>query len=123
MYDSNISSIFMHFIFVFPRIKIIGGAGEQIYVDVQTGFGGAGAEYGMDVSVGTFDGKWLMFSLEGKIIPQGFYQLTTLVTDSLAGLNCQQGSFGLIGCVVSDIFVSFTYKYYKRGSLRVGSIR
>ena len=77
----------------------------QIYIDVISGFGGAAAESGMEVSVGEFDGRWLLFSLEGKVIAPGYYHLTTLVMSSLTELGCMPGTFGLIESVISDIQV------------------
>lgn len=75
----------------------------QIYVDVISGFGGEAAKSGMDVSVGEFDGRWLLFSLEGKVILPGYYHLTTLVTSSVTELGCMPGTLGLIESVISDI--------------------
>ena len=60
----------------------------------------------MEVSVGEFDGRFLIFSLAGKVIPAGYSHLTTLEIDSLEANECEPGSFGLIEGVVSDINVS-----------------
>lgn len=71
-------------------------------MDVEGGFGGRAAEYGMDVQVGTIDGAFLMFSLQGLAIPSGYYHLTTLNIVSLDSLGCEEGTFGLVDTVISD---------------------
>lgn len=81
------------------------GGDEQIYVDVVSGFGGSAASLDMDVSVGEFDGRWLLFSLQGLVIAPGYYHLTTLVIESLTSLECVPGTLGLIAGVISDINV------------------
>lgn len=92
------------------------GGSDSKFVDVFSGFGGAAASFGMAVSVGEFDGRWLLFSLQGLTIPPGYYHLTTLVTESLSALNCVPGSLGLIETVISDIGVSLTIEE-KKGAL------
>ena len=77
----------------------------ETFVDVDDGFGGEAANSGMDVSIGEFDGRWLLFSLEGKVIQPGYYHLTTLVISSLTELGCMPGTLGLIESVISDIQV------------------
>ena len=75
-------------------------------MDVFGGFGGQAAANNMDVSVGDFDGKWLLFSLEGDVIPAGYYHLTTLNIQSLEEVGCDPNSFGVQGFVASTINVS-----------------
>lgn len=75
-------------------------------MDVFSGFGGKAQEFGMDVSVGTFDGKWLLFSLQLETIPPGYYHLTTLNIQSLEEIGCDPDSLGVQGFVASTVDVS-----------------
>lgn len=75
-------------------------------VDTHGGFGGKAAEFGMDVLVGEFDGRWLLFSLAGLTIPAGYFHLTTLNITSLESYNCDPDSFYLKEGVVTTIDVS-----------------
>ena len=90
-------------------------AGTLTLVDTHNGFGGKAAEFGMDVSVGEFDGRWLLFSLQGLTIPAGYFHLTTLNFTSLDSYNCDPESFGLQEAVVSTIDVSVDSPMGERG--------
>lgn len=78
-------------------------------MDTISGSGGAADEYDMDITVGSFDGKWLAFSLVGNTIPPGYYRFTTLVVDSLSANGCDPDSFVLDGGVISDIMVRLAF--------------
>lgn len=91
--------------------------GEQIQVTTFGGFGGQAAAFGMEISVGEFDGKWLAFSLQGNTIPPGYFHLTTLNINSLESYGCDPDSFGLIGGVVTDINVRKKHKKKPQGEL------
>lgn len=79
---------------------------EVTLVDVDGGFGGQAQQFGMDVQVGTFQGLFLLFSLQGLSIPAGYFHLTTLQTASLEEAGCQPGTAGLVEVVISDPLVS-----------------
>lgn len=79
--------------------------GDVTFVDTNGGFGGKAAEFDMEVSVGAFDGRWLLFSLVGSTIPAGYYHLTTLNITSLESYNCDPQFFGLQEAVVTTIQV------------------
>ena len=87
------------------RAPASGDQGE-VFLDTLGGFGGSAAEQNMDVSVGEFEGRWLLFSLTGDVIPAGYFHLTVLEVESIAAQGCIPGTIALKETVVSDKNVS-----------------